>query len=1166
MKKLISILLIISCLFIYQSTDGRDGELFFRIFPNWFNLHQKTTELNDPEISGPERLCNVFGSVIGTFSGAGDPNTDVYSWKIFGPSNQLLFSGTGGAGFQNITYTFSINGTHRIELSVSRGVQPIGNFTQEVQVIKGPDIVLQPENSICENQTITLQALDPLTQDFSAYQFEWYDEGGNLLGTQNELDVDAVGKYFVIFYFFDNLGERVCESQISSNVTAIADYELKANFTEVCPDLPTTLTTIPNVSGQWKFQKEGSADLIDLGFGNTITILPNQNLSGPGNYKIYFEPNNSSNSPCLTPKSLDLIYNPQPEFVVLNAISATDCTTLDGELTIQAVTALDQVLVEGLGINSPSLASGETYTFTNLKSGSYSLISILGNCTNSFGSVVPLENPPNQLVFQILDIIGEQCTEVGKTQGSFVIAFDNPSSTGFYRIINQKGTLVQTADFENVSSIPITINGGGYFVEVYNDQDCNVPEASQVMVPGLSQTNFNVPNELFVCESFDLIPNTNQNLEFTLIYPDGSKETQMSGTPFSISQAGEHRLIGVLPNQSDICPNERVFTVQLIEPVDYEPLLVSQDCFGNRTYEANIFGIDPQTVKFRWFDQNNNLVGTGQFLDLDPSVFGNYSLDVQPSNSSACPNPPVEFEIKEPILSVDVSLTSTKLCEFGPRAILTLATTNFEEVTDIEWRRFDDQGQIEELPQFKNQTEIIADVEGIYEASVFSIIPSIKKNCELGRNTLDLDLTPQKVDFTIPSSVSICDPYQLIPQSVAPLTFTLSLPDGTSQTKEWNEPFEISLPGTYTLLGYNPDVTFPLCPEQKEFEVFTNEPVQFLPELIDISCNGEYSFEALVTNYELDEVDFFWRDSNGNLVSSQATFTTSNYGIFSLEVQPKGSIPCQIVPISFEAPQPILTVDATILSETLCPDQPDAALILDADLAAITTIQWWFTDIDGNRSLLVNETNQEEILAVREGTYEVILLNQYDCILGDDLVLVLRSTDTVRPIVEESYQICPKYEIGPQINPGSFASYEWYFEDNLVSTSPTFKPNQIGTYQLLVASNEGCVYQTSFLTEEECELRVIFPNATQPGNPDKPFLIYTNYLIDELEIWIFSKWGEVIFHCQKTELLTEESTCIWDGYLEGEKIPPGSYAYRINYRNNARNISKEELGSILVIN
>ena len=254
-----------------------------------------------------------------------------------------------------------------------------------------------------------------------------------------------------------------------------------------------------------------------------------------------------------------------------------------------------------------------------------------------------------------------------------------------------------------------------------------------------------------------------------------------------------------------------------------------------------------------------------------------------------------------------------------------------------------------------------------------------------------------------------------------------------------------------------------------------------------------------------------------------------------------------------------------IIGETLCPDQPDAALTINANLEPVQTIEWWYTDLSNNTIRLNSETGKTEILAIQEGTYEVRLFIQFGCFLGSDSLLVIRSTDQIRPVLEESYQVCPRYEIAPTLNPGSFSSYEWYFGENLVSTSPTFKPLQIGTYSVVVFSGEGCTYQTQFITEEECELRVIFPNAIQPGNPDLPFLIYTNYLIDELEVWIYNKWGNPVFHCRKTDLITEESTCLWDGYVEGDKVIPGSYAYRVWYRNREKNITKEELGAILVI-
>lgn len=1163
MKKLIPYSFLVISLLLYHTSGGAGITYIPKFFPEKLSIVNETIELNDPELVGPDRLCNVFGSVLGSFFGGGTPATDVYSWEILGPSGQSLFSGSGGAGFQKLDFTFSLIGIHTINLTVSRGGKPIGSFSKPLELVKGPDLILDSSFLICENQEIELLAIDPASANFAFYEFEWKNEIGDIIGNQNQLTVNQPGKYEVTFYFVNAIGENECTTQLSTQVSLATTFSIDSTSPSVCPDQEISFSSQPSTFGKWSILKTGESERISLGEGTSLSFNPSVLMLSPGEYTVFMTIANSQNPSCILEANTSFIYFELPRFEFLSPVPSSGCQVANGAIRIRAITPIDKISIEGSPDIFGPLIPGDELDLGGFKSGSYTVLGILGNCVNALASVVPLDNPPEQLEFEIIDNEPETCSPTGKIDGSFTIRLLNGPINGFYRLINEKGAVLRAEPTGNLSLIKVNIPGGTYFFELVGEDDCSLPQSNQLVINSLENTNFGIPNSIPVCQSFDFAPVTSQELEFIITEPDGVQSNFSAWETFSLTKKGKHSILGFMPNQSAICPTLREFDVTLVDPVDFEPILVEQDCFGNRIYEANIGIMDPSTVRFFWFNEKDELVGNGQFLF--PVSNGIFKLDVQPANSSFCPFPPIKFEIKEPVLSVDVSLTSTKLCEFGPRAILSVTTTNFEEVTDIEWRRFNELGGIEELPQFKNKTEIIADVEGIYEASVFSIIPSIKKSCELGRKTLNLDLTPQKVDFTIPSIFSICDPYELIPESSNPLTFTLTFPDGTTQTKVWNEAFEITLPGTYTLLGYNPDVSFPLCPEQKTFIVTKNEPVQFSPELIDLACDGNYEFFASLTNYLVSDVAIFWRDQNGNLVGTDQTLILSSYGAFSLEVQPKGSIPCQIQPIIFEAPVPILSVGVEIVAETLCPDQPDAALMIDANLEAVQTIEWWFTDLSTNSAIIPSNTNKRDILAIEEGTYEVRLINSFGCILGSAQQLVIRSTDQVRPNLDEVYQICPKYEIAPILNPGNFVSYEWYFENSVVSTSTTFKPNQIGTYTLIVFSSEGCAYETTFVTEEECELRVIFPNAIQPGDPEKPFLIYTNYLIDELEVWIFSKWGEVIFHCKKTDLLTEESTCIWDGNLDGQQIPPGSYAYRMNYRNNEKNIAKHQLGSILVI-
>jgi PKD repeat protein len=1129
----------------------------------------KQVVVTDPELIGPDRLCNVFGSVIGSFFGAGDPLTDVYSWKISGPANQLLFNGTGGAGFQTISYTFSEIGKHRLELTVKRGIDIIYESEKIVDVIKGPIILLKPEYSVCQNQAVTLKVLDPASANYSEYTFEWKNETGTIVGNQNEYTTTNPGNYNVKFSFSDSNGSQVCETTLSTEIKEKTDFQVIASATQTCPDQTVNYSTSPLTSGSWYFKKGTNPTLKLLGSGNAITVRPNIDLPGIGDYEIIFETVDPENPTCNQQKITKLSFLPQPDFLIVGSIPASGCNTNDGKLTVKALTPLNYISIDGFGVSSPSLVAGEVFEFQNLESGAYTLISVLGPCFNAYGTVIPLANPPLELEFEIKDLEGEYCTAIGKENGSFTINMLNGKIDGSYRIINIKGTIVQELTFLDQEIFQISIPGGRYFFEIFDNKGCNLPESQEIIVPSLSQVEFSVPAELSICQSFDLTPSTNGNLLFTLTTPSGIVEAKMAGDPFKLTEEGEYSLVGINPSKPELCPNQRKFKVVLVEPVNFEPKLIKEDCFGNRTFEADIFGRDPKTVKFNWKNEKNEVVGTGQFLDLAPSSFGNYTLDVQPSNSAACPIPPKQILIEEPVLTVELELTNSKLCELGPGSVISLTIDKPASVTDITWRKFtvDILGAeiIENLPQFDNQLEPVITEPGVYEATVFSIIPSIGKSCELGRNSIEILVTPEKVDFEIPTNLSICETYELTPITSQVLVFEITYPNGETTTRQSGEPLILNQNGVYTFFGFNPDFGGLLCPQIKTLDVKLNTKIPFTPELIQETCDGTKIYQANLGAINPATADFTWFDESGNIIGTSEFLTLKYYGNFALDVQPKGSIPCDQIPVPFFVETPLLEVPVSIFSDPLCPDAAFTVITATSQFELVNRIEWWFTDLNGVEKQLASETDRKEILALEEGTYEVRILNSLYCLLGFDKILVMRSMDAVRPEVKENYLVCPRYEIAETINPGQFASYEWYHEGILVSTNSTYKPLLIGNFELIVFSAEGCAYQATFVTEEECELKVSFPNAIQPGNPDKQFLIYTNYLIDELEVFIFSKWGEVIFQCANSELISEASTCPWDGTFAGKGIPPGSYAIRINYKNLEKNISKYYIGSVLVI-
>jgi len=1130
-------------------------------------LSYKLTNVNDPDITGPDRLCIQFGSVIGEFSGGGNAVTDVYNWKIFDASGKEIFNKQPG-GFQTISATFKDPGIYRIELIVSRASVPFPKKTKTITVQPAPIVRLNPSYQLCGSDPLELNAIDPTTPSLTLFTFEWKNSAGTIIGNSNNITVTAPGTYTVDFFSQSAGGLQDCFRSLSTTIIDSSIFDIVAEGNTICPNKSLLFSTEPNITGNWYVQKIGEPSRKFISSGSSITINPLVSLEGPGDYNVIFEVINPDVPGCVIPKSQPLNYSLLPDFEILDPIGASDCNVADGAIRIRALTFIEYIFVEETEIFIPSLAPGDIFEISN-ESGAFNLISYLGSCSNSYAAVVPLAITPPELEYDLIDINGESCTETGKELGSFIIKLINGPSDGFYRVLNEKGETAKSESFFNKSEISVSIPGGTFFVEVLNLDECSVPKIDEITILSKNQVQFSIPAELFICQSFELVPETSQNLEFTLISPDGTKETKLAGEPLLVQQAGLHQLVGKPDPASDLCPKLTEFMVTSVDPVDFEPKLVQEDCFGNRTYEAEIFGRDPNDLLFTWYNESDEIVSEG--IQLVPISTGLFKLDVQPKNSEACPIPPIEFLIEDPVLEVVVSLTPTKLCELKPSSTISLETTFQNEVTDIYWRKFSDSGEIIPLPEFKDKWEITVDVPGIYEASVFSFIPEIGKvgpdgrGCELGRNSVEVDVTPNRVTFDIPDALSICESYNFSPTTSQNLSFTVTYPSGEEVTKTSSQSFLLNQNGTYTFFGFNPDPLSLLCPDEKTIDVTINRKIEFEPVLISESCEGTKTYQAILTGTDPSDAEFSWLDAQGNEVGNEEFLILNDSGSFALDVQPKGSLPCDQDIKVFEVPQPILNVSLILNREPLCPDSPSAALSVDTDFNVIDKLEWWFTNVSGVESQLTSELNKPEILAVVEGTYEARAYNKFGCLIGFDLALILRSTDLVRPTVEEIYQICPRYEIAPQINPGSFASYEWYFDDNLVSSSPTYKPNQIGNFKLIVFSNEGCAYETSFTTEEECELKAMFPNAIQPGNPEKPFLIYTNYLIDDLEIWVFSKWGEVIFQCKNSGLLTEESTCLWDGYFRGEKLPPGSYAYRMNFRNNEKNITKEQMGSILVI-
>jgi flagellar hook assembly protein FlgD len=133
----------------------------------------------------------------------------------------------------------------------------------------------------------------------------------------------------------------------------------------------------------------------------------------------------------------------------------------------------------------------------------------------------------------------------------------------------------------------------------------------------------------------------------------------------------------------------------------------------------------------------------------------------------------------------------------------------------------------------------------------------------------------------------------------------------------------------------------------------------------------------------------------------------------------------------------------------------------------------------------------------------------------------------------------------------------------VVSEEAVYSPQQVGMYTIRVTSFEGCTYEEEFRVSEECEMKVTHTTGMKLGDSQRTFKIYSNPLVDNLEVWIYNGWGQLVFFGSNAE--AKENYIEWNGLLNDTFVQPGAYSVRIRYKNNFENAEKSIWASLTVL-
>lgn len=145
---------------------------------------------------------------------------------------------------------------------------------------------------------------------------------------------------------------------------------------------------------------------------------------------------------------------------------------------------------------------------------------------------------------------------------------------------------------------------------------------------------------------------------------------------------------------------------------------------------------------------------------------------------------------------------------------------------------------------------------------------------------------------------------------------------------------------------------------------------------------------------------------------------------------------------------------------------------------------------------------------------------------------------------------------------GDVIAYEWDFGDGASSQEQrptnTFTAEGVYPVRLTITDIHGCqLSQVYDITIEEAF--ILTPNGFTPnGNGINDYFFPRFNYITELELWVFNKWGEAIFHS------TDRNGPGWDGTYKGELAPAGNYVYKLRYTTPDGRVKEETNVFVLI--
>lgn len=232
---------------------------------------------------------------------------------------------------------------------------------------------------------------------------------------------------------------------------------------------------------------------------------------------------------------------------------------------------------------------------------------------------------------------------------------------------------------------------------------------------------------------------------------------------------------------------------------------------------------------------------------------------------------------------------------------------------------------------------------------------------------------------------------------------------------------------------------------------------------------------------------------------------------------------------------------------------------VDCESKVLTGVAWIeiTSGAEGEFHIIWNNGEQdvEETTFFEDGLVSVRITNEHGCMVElsqvVELPLAFSEAEFTYTVISTGVQgeilINDPVRFNDETK-GNVIAWEWDLGDGNRSTEqhPLHTYHRSGTYTVSLTTYDimGCVSQASRTLEVISSYRILVPNAFSPNGDglNDTFLPKVRG-IDEFEMHIFNKWGELVYSAFS---LQDPG---WDGTLNGRMSPNGNYVYKIIFKS-----------------